>query len=695
MNNPLSAAADPANPSSAVYFIDATLPDLHTLLAGLPLGADVQLIPAGQDGLQFMVDALAGRSGLGALHILSHGASGALQLGIATLNAATLASRAADLALIGQSLNGDGDILLYGCNVAASEVGAQFVGTLAQATGADVAASDDLTGAQALGGDWELEFASGDVEAAATLDTQAQQAYAFVMAKPRNGTTTFDGSNSSPFFGASPFTTVNVGGSGWDISATEGVLDTNTYVSAIQASDQLDFYAYGQKPGSETLANGWIKANDGSDFRLISFKAKYDNKIIGDVQLTLLEIQGYKDGTAVSGTSTSLTLTPIYQTFSFYAINASYAVIDEIRWTVTNGNFSSLKIDDLAISTDPYVSSVSVPTNGTYAGGQHLDFTVNFSEAATVVANSGTPRLALNIGGDIKYATYLSGSGTTAAVFRYTLESGLQDLDGIGVTSLQANGGTITNAGSANMALALNWVGSTASVNVNSINSAPTLTANGSSLTFTEDGSAVSLFASASASTVDSGQTFSGLTLTVTNVADGASEILSIGGTLVSLVATDASPITINGGGSAAVTLSGGTATVVITGMTRDSTALQTLVNGISYSNISHNPTTASNRVVTLIEAKDSGGAVNGGVDTCVLSLASTVSITAVNDAPTITGVPGTAQSATFGTAITLADFTVADPDGASVDLSSVPTFFRGERSDLARNPPLNFSRVA
>ena len=107
MNNPLSAATAPANPSSAVYFIDATLPDLHTLLAGLPLGADVQLIPAGQDGLQFMVDALAGRSGLGALHILSHGASGALQLGITTLNAATLASRAAVEVLAGAAPGDD------------------------------------------------------------------------------------------------------------------------------------------------------------------------------------------------------------------------------------------------------------------------------------------------------------------------------------------------------------------------------------------------------------------------------------------------------------------------------------------------------------------------------------------------------------------------------------------------------------
>ncbi len=61
----------------------------------------------------------------------------------------------------------------------------------------------------------------------------------------------------------------------------------------------------------------------------------------------------------------------------------------------------------------------------------------------------------------------------------------------------------------------------------------------------------------------------------------------------------------------------------------------QTLVDGLAYENSSDDPTTA-NRVVTLTSIQDSGGTLNGGVDTTALAIASTVSITAVNDAPVI-----------------------------------------------------------
>ena len=158
---------------SEVFFVTGDLPDLATLLGGLPVNAEVHVLDATQDGLTQMASLLAGRSGLDAIHILSHGSSGALQLGTSTLNDAALTSRATDLAQIGQSLAAEGDILLYGCNVAAGDAGARFIGKLAQATGADVAASDDLTGAAALSGNWVLEVRLGDIETPAISAAQA------------------------------------------------------------------------------------------------------------------------------------------------------------------------------------------------------------------------------------------------------------------------------------------------------------------------------------------------------------------------------------------------------------------------------------------------------------------------------------------------------------------------------------------
>jgi hypothetical protein len=73
--------------------------------------------------------------------------------------------------------------------------------------------------------------------------------------------------------------------------------------------------------------------------------------------------------------------------------------------------------------------------------------TVNMSEATTVSTTGGTPYVTLNIGGTSKNATYVSGSGTTALVFTYTMESGLTDANGISINanSVSFNSGTITD----------------------------------------------------------------------------------------------------------------------------------------------------------------------------------------------------------------------------------------------------------
>lgn len=153
----------------ALYVFFSTLPDLRTLLAGVPEGQEVLVLDGAGDGLVQLAQAVQGLSGLDAIHIVSHGSAGALHLGEAVLDSASLARHADALQTLGASLATDGDLLLYGCNVGEGEAGRQFVADLARATGADVAASDDATG---LGGDWILEVLSGAVESA-TLDQAA------------------------------------------------------------------------------------------------------------------------------------------------------------------------------------------------------------------------------------------------------------------------------------------------------------------------------------------------------------------------------------------------------------------------------------------------------------------------------------------------------------------------------------------
>ncbi|WP_291596414.1 Ig-like domain-containing protein [Comamonas sp.] len=160
-----------ASPSSVqrqeVVFVDSQVSNIGELLAGLASNAEVVILDASKDGLQQMADYLQGRSGLDAIHLLSHGADGTVQMGNVWLSSGNLAEHSTALQSIGAALKADGDLLLYGCDVGQGDKGQYFLDQLAAITGADVAASADDTGAAALGGNWTLERSSGAIETSA------------------------------------------------------------------------------------------------------------------------------------------------------------------------------------------------------------------------------------------------------------------------------------------------------------------------------------------------------------------------------------------------------------------------------------------------------------------------------------------------------------------------------------------------
>jgi hypothetical protein len=110
------------------------------------------------------------------------------------------------------------------------------------------------------------------------------------------------------------------------------------------------------------------------------------------------------------------------------------------------------------------VNSVSVPTNGSYKAGDNLDFTVNFDKVISVDTSGGTPYLPLTIGGSAVRADYLSGNGSSALVFRYTVASGDEDSDGVSLGNvINLNGGVIQSE-HINAVLTLNSIPSTVGV---------------------------------------------------------------------------------------------------------------------------------------------------------------------------------------------------------------------------------------
>ncbi|EFH11687.1 Ig-like domain-containing protein, partial [Teichococcus cervicalis] len=103
----------------------------------------------------------------------------------------------------------------------------------------------------------------------------------------------------------------------------------------------------------------------------------------------------------------------------------------------------------------PSIASGTVPPPVTYLAGQVLEFTLTFFEPVLVDTTGGLPALDLTIGGLARAATYASGSGGTVLTFRYTVQPGEVDADGISIDSLSLRGATLRDVAGNDAVLAL------------------------------------------------------------------------------------------------------------------------------------------------------------------------------------------------------------------------------------------------
>ncbi|MBP6057813.1 MAG: DUF4347 domain-containing protein [Nitrosomonas sp.] len=147
--------------SHRIIFLDSNVAEYQNLIPQLPENSEVIILGASEDGVIKIMDALQGKTEIGVIDIISHGAPGSLMLGSIELNNANLTEYAEQLTQMGAHLRDTADILLYGCEVAQGKQGQAFIEQLSLLVGANVAASINLTGAEALGGDWILGAYTG------------------------------------------------------------------------------------------------------------------------------------------------------------------------------------------------------------------------------------------------------------------------------------------------------------------------------------------------------------------------------------------------------------------------------------------------------------------------------------------------------------------------------------------------------
>ncbi|WP_029630673.1 DUF4347 domain-containing protein, partial [Zavarzinella formosa] len=163
---PATPVGEAESVSHELVVIDSRVDNLQLLL-GSVLNAsqlkDVVVLNPEEDGLDQLDAILKTRHDLTAIHVISHGQDGGLLLGSSWIDSAEFEKRAAEVQGWRSSLAPGADILLYGCDVAEDSDGRAFVNLVAGLTGADVAASSNMTGNRSLGGDWNLEYATGPV----------------------------------------------------------------------------------------------------------------------------------------------------------------------------------------------------------------------------------------------------------------------------------------------------------------------------------------------------------------------------------------------------------------------------------------------------------------------------------------------------------------------------------------------------
>ncbi|WP_293399780.1 DUF4347 domain-containing protein [Phenylobacterium sp.] len=453
-------SGEAAEVRSEVVFVDTRIEDYETIVAGVAPGAEVVLIDASGDGFAQMAQALAGRTDLAAIHIVGHGQAGVLMLGSATLGAGDIEAYAGELGAIGGALAPDGDIQLWGCEVGAGPEGAAFIQALADATGADIAASDDLTGA---GGDWVLEVQTGTIETSAAITPAGQQAFAGTLAI---GSENFDSLGLITDLG----TTLTAGN--WQFTsgsaADHAVASSPEFAVWLNSDEGASDRAVVLNYNGVHITNYTMKSADGTNFELESFKI---GQSFGATQT--LTIAAYSNGVqVVAPEAVNLTASDstgginyalggndgsgAYGTLTF---SSAYANIDEIRFVF--GGTSDLHIDQIVVAQVDVTAPVfvSAAVNGatlvmTYNEASPLDavnapavgrFAV-MADGASVTVNSVAVNAAAKTVTLTLQSAVTAGQAVTVAYSDPTGGddvSAIQDLSGNDAASLPAT--SVTN----------------------------------------------------------------------------------------------------------------------------------------------------------------------------------------------------------------------------------------------------------
>lgn len=256
--------------------------------------------------------------------------------------------------------------------------------------------------------------------------------------------------------------TINIGNIVLNGGTITDSVNTNSLLTMPSSSNTLTTtYIDGVRPTISSVtapSNGTYSTVTGNNQLNMSFTVNWSEAVnysssgvnlsvtIGSTPRSLSYLSGTNTTALIHRSSTALTGLTDSDGISVTSPLTATATIKDIRGnsatnlTFTPPNTSSIFVD----TTLPTISSTTPPVNGTYNTGDSLNFNVTFSEVMTV---TGTPRIAITLDSGIAYANYSSGTGTNTLTFSYTVAASETDVDGISISLISLNGGTIKDAG--------------------------------------------------------------------------------------------------------------------------------------------------------------------------------------------------------------------------------------------------------
>ncbi|MDO8342729.1 MAG: DUF4347 domain-containing protein [Cellvibrio sp.] len=172
-----------AHPVRELVIVDGAVADVDKSVLRRALKPGMQLVELDSSiaGLSQLINALDGHKNLAAIHVVSHAEAGAILLGNSRITPETIQQEVHAFAALKGAVREGGDLLFYGCDLAANEAGEALLDIISNNTGLDVAASNNLTGNSELQGDWDLEVTRGNIESTLAFSEKALGDFSSVL----------------------------------------------------------------------------------------------------------------------------------------------------------------------------------------------------------------------------------------------------------------------------------------------------------------------------------------------------------------------------------------------------------------------------------------------------------------------------------------------------------------------------------